>query len=595
MALDLIIQNANKLLEKGDYFGVYDAVQKPLENGEFNADLVYLGLLALARSGATRQALELYENYRERLPQNPKFLSLLARLYKDLCIHSKDKKKQLLLGQRGRDLYIEAYNKDPSYYPLINAATLSLLIEDHKTSRQQAQTVLDLCEKENHLSGLDGFYLRATQAEACLLLDRVEQAKFRLEEALQFCPWDLGNLSTTYQQLKRICQKCAIPLETLEAIRPPTVITYTGQMVHGIGKSPGIDPDDEEAIRTHITAFLEQNRVRVAYGSLACGADILVAEAVLESQGELNIILPFGREEFKKISVAPGGESWVKRYEAILSRASSVSHIVEEAITGHDLLFEACSRQGMGLAHLRSQTLGSRAYQIAVWNQLDEDSPAGTTGAMRRWNELGMENLIVPVPPPRSEGVRSDFKMSPAPPGLKRQMKALIFADVKGFSALNERQLTAFVAPWLSALERIHKEQGDHIQYINTWGDAAYLVINEVSKAAEIALKMTRIFNDWDFSALGLPTNLGLRVATHVGPIFQTNNPVLGKPDFFGMHVNQTARLEPCTPPGSVYVTEPFASLISLEGNNAYRCEYVGNHPLPKGFGRIRMYHLKEI
>jgi len=79
-----------------------------------------------------------------------------------------------------------------------------------------------------------------------------------------------------------------------------------------------------------------------------------------------------------------------------------------------------------------------------------------------------------------------------------------------------------------------------------------------------------------------------------VGPIFETRNPVLGKPDFFGMHVNQTARLEPCTPVGSVYVTEPFAALISLEGQARYRCEYVGNHPLPKNFGRIRMYHLTE-
>jgi class 3 adenylate cyclase/tetratricopeptide (TPR) repeat protein len=595
MALHHLIQNANQLLEKGDYFAVYDCVQKPLEDGEFNADLVYLGLLALARSGATRQALQLYETFHERLPDESRFLSLLARLYKDLCINSKDERSQAQLGLRGRELYMEAYNKNPAYYPLINAATLSLLVGDEASSRQQAEAVLDLCSKENDSTGIDGFYLKATQAEACLLLGQVELAKDRLAEAREFCPWDLGNLSTTYQQLKRICKKREIPLDSLEAIRPPTVITYTGQMVHGIGKSPGIDPADEEAIRIHITALLDQHQVRVAYGSLACGADIMVAEAVLETQGELNIILPFGREEFKKISVAPGGESWERRYEAILSRASSVTQIVDEAITGHELLFEACSRQGMGLAHLRSQTLGSRAYQIAVWNQLNVDNPAGTSGAMRRWNDLGMENLIVPVPPPRNEGVTPTINIAPAPPGLQRQMKAMIFADVKGFSAMNEREVAVFMTRWLNALNSIKTKHDDHIQYINTWGDAAYLVIDEVPTAATLALELAGIFNDWDFSDLNLPSNIGLRVAAHVGPIFQTDNPVLGKPDFFGKHVNQTARLEPCTPPGSVYVTEPFASLISLEGNNDYRCEYVGNHPLPKGFGRIRMYHLKEL
>jgi hypothetical protein len=45
---------------------------------------------------------------------------------------------------------------------------------------------------------------------------------------------------------------------------------------------------------------------------------------------------------------------------------------------------------------------------------------------------------------------------------------------------------------------------------------------------------------------------------------------------------------------GSVYVTEPFAALISIEAPGVYRCEYVGNHPLPKNFGKIRMYHLGE-
>ncbi len=174
-------------------------------------------------------------------------------------------------------------------------------------------------------------------------------------------------------------------------------------------------------------------------------------------------------------------------------------------------------------------------------------------------------------------------------------MKAMIFADVKGYSSLTERQLAGFISIWMESLGRIQNENRERIQYINTWGDAAYLVIDRVASAAKIALQLADMFNNCDFSGSQPAINMGLRVAAHVGPIFQTDNPVLGKPDFFGKHVNQTARLEPCTPPGSVYVTEPFAALISLEGNNDYRCEYVGNHPLPKGFGRIRMYHLREL
>ena len=84
-------------------------------------------------------------------------------------------------------------------------------------------------------------------------------------------------------------------------------------------------------------------------------------------------------------------------------------------------------------------------------------------------------------------------------------------------------------------------------------------------------------------------------MAAHIGPIFETTNLVTGKKEFFGTHVVKTARLEPCTPVRSVYVTEPFAAAASIECDGQYRCEYVGNQPLPKKYGNIRMYHLTKI
>ena len=114
------------------------------------------------------------------------------------------------------------------------------------------------------------------------------------------------------------------------------------------------------------------------------------------------------------------------------------------------------------------------------------------------------------------------------------------------------------------------------------------------NSAARVSLELTRIFSDEERAEMELPDDLGLRVAAHVGPIFEGFNPLLQKKEYFGTHVTKTARMEPCTPVGSVYVTEPFAALLSMEATGAYRCEYVGNHPLPKNFGRIRMYHLGE-
>ena len=54
---------------------------------------------------------------------------------------------------------------------------------------------------------------------------------------------------------------------------------------------------------------------------------------------------------------------------------------------------------------------------------------------------------------------------------------------------------------------------------------------------------------------------------------------------------SRTARIEPVTPPGEVYVTEQFAARLALEPN-AYACDYVGQIPAAKSYGTMRMYHL---
>ena len=60
-----------------------------------------------------------------------------------------------------------------------------------------------------------------------------------------------------------------------------------------------------------------------------------------------------------------------------------------------------------------------------------------------------------------------------------------------------------------------------------------------------------------------------------------------------GSHVSRTARIEPVTPPGSVFVTEPFAAALEL-AESPFRCDYVGHLPAAKDFGRLRMYRLRR-
>jgi class 3 adenylate cyclase len=75
-------------------------------------------------------------------------------------------------------------------------------------------------------------------------------------------------------------------------------------------------------------------------------------------------------------------------------------------------------------------------------------------------------------------------------------------------------------------------------------------------------------------------------------PAFVVHDPVQKRDVLFGASVNLAARMEPCTPVCSVFVTEDFGALLTANPGNRVHCEYAGNYRLPKGFGTFRMYHL---
>ena len=83
-----------------------------------------------------------------------------------------------------------------------------------------------------------------------------------------------------------------------------------------------------------------------------------------------------------------------------------------------------------------------------------------------------------------------------------------------------------------------------------------------------------------------------MRLGVHFAPIFEGYDPVLKVTSYYGSQVSRTARIEPITPPGEIYVTEPFAATLALEAGDAFRCDYVGQVPLAKDYGSFRMYRL---
>src|SRR5262249_14250036 len=147
-----------------------------------------------------------------------------------------------------------------------------------------------------------------------------------------------------------------------------------------------------EAVRRHTPGY--------AYGSLAGGADILWAEALLRAGAELHVVLPFARAEFVEESVAPSRPGWLERFGRFLSSAASVRFATDAAFRGDEVLFRYGSELAMGLALLRASYLDADVRQMAVWDRGPAHGAAGTSIDVATWLRRGRgATLVQPVSP----------------------------------------------------------------------------------------------------------------------------------------------------------------------------------------------------
>ena len=171
---------------------------------------------------------------------------------------------------------------------------------------------------------------------------------------------------------------------------------------------------------------------------------------------------------------------------------------------------------------------------------------------------------------------------------------AILFADLVGFSKLEEEQFPRYIEGFLGTLaSRLKNSPYDPI-YKNIWGDAICFVFDDLLSAAEYAMELRDMVRETEWDRLGLPRDLNIRIGLHVGPVYFAQEPVLNRLNFFGSHVNQAARIEPITSPGNVYASEQFAAYLQANRDNPLECKYVGVIVLPKEFGSYPIYHIKR-
>lgn len=577
---------------KHELIRAFDLARQGLVEWPESLWLKHRAILALIRMGAIRSARALLDEFRIADEGLEDIAALPARIAKEDVLEAAPEVRPVL-ARRAADLY-EAVFRSPrgTAYTGINAATLSLLSGDDARSRRLADEVLARLNKIDPAS--DPYYHPATQAEAQLLKGDEGAAAAAIVLAAQAPNPDRAAQAATRRQLKAICLARGLNHETLLApLKPPAVIHYTGHIIAALGEPGRFPAAAEQQVASEIRRELERLQVGYGYGSLAAGADLLFAEALLERGAELHVVLPFAMEDFEAQSVAVAGAEWSDRFRVCLSRASSLTFATEDPYLGHDAIYSFASLFAMGLAILQSRRIGTEVRQMVVSDGSRSAGVAGTARDIENWRRFGdaaqtvaivPEGAIAPAPRPPK----------PAPSVAPRQARAMVFGDFAGFSKLNETQILPFVDIVMGAVGRALHEFKGHILHRNTWGDGLYLVFDGPEPAAECALLLQENLSQIDLAAHGLPPTLGLRLAGHYGLVYEIRDPVTGQTGYTGRQVSRTARIEPITPRGEFYVTDLFAALLALRSNEAFACDYVGHIPAAKDWGEMPMYLVRR-
>lgn len=585
-------------LRSGDYLKAYDTSQQALSYYPEHRELRHRVVLSLARMGAVGRAEKLFYSLGLDDEEDEDVLALKARLLKDSGLRAVGTERSVRL-HKAREAYERAFALREGYYPAINVASLAALTGDDPARELWARRCLDLTSSSLQNNN---YYVLATRAEALILLGELTAATEVIDMAAELSQEDAALRGTTYRQLRTLCDALKIDVGVIAPLKPPLVLHYCGHIVSREQTHGRFTADEVAGVQRSIEVFLDNHRVGYAVGSLAAGADILVAEAVLNRGGEIGIVLPFLEEEFVDISVRPSGEEWVNRFSSCLKRASYVRFVTQDAWLGEDELFGLTSEFAMGLALLRAQWLDSEVLQVSVWDQVRGHSPlpnAGTEHDVMLGKRLGIRQHIIPVGSKvhsnKGEHIDLASESDESESRHARVLRSIIFGDFKGFSKLTDTEIPLFVDTVLGACAEVLESYGHTLCFVNTWGDGIYLVFDDVSEAANCAFALQRTMSSLDLKGVGLPPSLGLRLGFHHGPVYEAYDPILGRLNYFGFQVSRAARIEPVTPEGEVYITEQTAASLAVAGRDRYISNYVGRVPLAKGYGEFPMYLLTAI
>lgn len=566
------VELIDELIRRGELIKAFDLAKKTLLNNKNFITLKHRAVLCLVNAGALKAASEEFVKLGLDRVDEEEVLCLYGKILKSFSVTSKNKERECF-ALLSVEQYKKAYALNKNFYPGINLATVLLLSGNVKGSRAVAKEVLNSIDD---FGNEESYYMLASKAEAFLLLNELQETKINLSNAISKDPANYRAHASTIKQFELIVELQKKSCKWLDDFRPPSAIYYGGYIFSITGKNNknnNLSMMELHNFEELISKKLKTMNIGYGYGSLAAGSDIIIAETVLAQAAELNVVLPLNREKFIEQSVAPFGKDWVERFNSCIERATSVHVSSENLYSMDEALLKFSSQVAMGKTILRAGTLATDAQQLLIWAGEKNDQISITHSDYKFWQRTGFkqEEVILPLTP----NLKGAKKISSARKH-KRTIAAMIFADFNKFSELNEEQVSIFSECVLNPLSKALRQSAFNPFEVNTWGDGLFLAFESVLDAANCSLLLQDSFSELDLVSLGLPEDLSLRIGANYGPVFSGFDAFLEKPTVFGPNVTFAARIEPITVPGSIYVSESFASVLAAQPNAHFNCEYIG-------------------
>ena len=590
-----------RALSAGEFLTAYDAARAAIENHPDDDWLQQRIALALAQMGSSRRAQDILNALIAKDPTNRETLSILGRTYKDRWCLNPEHDDYL---RQAFDYYNRAFElAPPDSYPGINAATIALLLNERDKAERIARTVLEICQGQE-----EDYWKHATVAEALVVLGDAEGAKSAYRAAVAAESDNLRAFSSTRKQARSLSRQLYGRADTFDDCFPiPKLVVFSGHMIDASDRrNPRFPMAKEGEVKELLEKQLAAMNAGIGFASAASGSDILFLEAMLARGGTIHLVLPWPAEEFEKTSVAiaPEGE-WVERFHKVLAQAASIRVLGELYMPGSATGFEYCNLAMNGLARLFARSLDLEITPLAVWDGY-AGAPGGTGSFVRYWRTHRVPVKVVPIatkPPSMLTGSETfetdaddsddEFETWVRASG-RQEIKAIMFADVVGYSKLPETVIPKYVAQFNQRVSRLMADSSAAPVNVNTWGDGLFFVFNGVEDAGRFALDLRDLVINTDWVDCGLPRQLSIRIGVHAGPVYVNFDPIVREISFTGAHVSRAARIEPITHEGEVFTSEEFAALAAADESKGFSCDLVGTTALAKSYGLFRVYSLER-